>query len=137
MVKSAPILWFDFFSEARAENKNISVRFLVQKETLRFAFEIYWPLRSNYGKKANLTVYMNKKTRTLQPLKRKQWKFREKKIVDLELVKTCNELVIELEMSPKMRRIPIQQSDFKSKLPWFFEKLAWTNTFHPISKKGG
>jgi len=48
-----------------------------------------------------------------------------------------NHPILQLEMSPKMRRIPIQQSDFKSKLPWFFEKLAWTNTFHPISKKGG
>ena len=48
-----------------------------------------------------------------------------------------NHPILQLEMSPKMRRIPIQQSDFKSKLPWFFVKLAWTNTFHPILKKGG
>lgn len=47
-----------------------------------------------------------------------------------------NHPILQLEMSPKMRRIPIQQSDFKSKLPWFFAKLAWTNTFHPILKKG-
>jgi len=30
-----------------------------------------------------------------------------------------NHPILQLEMSPKMRRIPIQQSDFKSKLPWF------------------
>ena len=36
--------WFDLFFEARAEIQNHFSLFLVQMKTLKFAYEIYWPL---------------------------------------------------------------------------------------------
>ena len=40
----APFFWFDLFFEARAEIQKYFCLFLFQMKTLKFAFEIYWPL---------------------------------------------------------------------------------------------
>ena len=42
------LFWSDLFLEARAESKNIFVLFLVQMKTLKFAFEINWPLTRKF-----------------------------------------------------------------------------------------